>query len=181
METIPLIEIILLSLGLSADAFSVALASGAQGFAPRRIFRLSWHFGLFQFLMPLIGWFGGECLARYIGNFGQWIVLALLTIIGSKMIYDGFKIYPDNPPDLSRGWKLVALSIGTSLDALGVGFGLGLVGVTIIKPAIIIGVICGGMTIIGLYLGVGLYKRLGHRAMILGGLILIAIGFKMVF
>ena len=179
MQSIPLIEILLVSLGLSADAFSVALASGAQGFVPRRIFRLSWHFGLFQFLMPVIGWFGGEALASHIGSFGKIIVLVLLIVIGIKMIYDGLKPEPTEAPDLSRGWKLVMLSVGTSIDALGVGFGLGIIGTSILKPAVIIGIVCAAMTTLGLFLGSWLYGRLGHRGMILGGLILIAIGLKM--
>jgi manganese efflux pump family protein len=180
VQQIPFIEVLLISLGLSADAFSVALASGAQGFTPRRIFRLSFHFGLFQFLMPLIGWYGGEVLARHIGDLGKVLVLLLLVGIGSKMIYDGLKPSSEGAVDLSRGLKMVMLSIGTSLDALGVGFSLGLIGTTIIFPALVIGIVCAAMTIIGLYLGVCLYKHVGHKAMILGGLILIVIGIKMV-
>jgi putative Mn2+ efflux pump MntP len=180
VQPLPFYEILLISLGLSADAFSVALAAGAQGFTPRRIFRLSWHFGLFQFLMPLIGWYGGEILAEHIGGYGKYIVLLLLAIIGCKMIYDGFKPNSPDPPDLSRGWKLVILSVGTSLDALGVGFGLGLIGTNIIVPALLIGVVCAAMTTVGLFLGVWMYNWLGHKAMIFGGLILIGIGIKMV-
>jgi len=179
VQQLPIYEVLLISLGLSADAFSVALAAGAQGFTPRRIFRLSFHFGLFQFLMPLIGWYGGEILARHIGSMGRVIVLLLLVGIGSKMIYDGLKPSSADAVDLSRGWKMVMLSIGTSLDALGVGFGLGLIGKGILIPAMIIGIVCALMTIIGLYLGVCLYKHFGHKAMIFGGLILIAIGIKM--
>lgn len=175
-----LAEIFMISLGLGADAFSVALASGAQGFAPRRVFRLSWHFGLFQFLMPVIGWFGGDALSRHIGTAGSWIVLVLLAGIGAKMIYEGLRGDFEQMSDLSKGWKLVSLSIGTSLDALAVGFGMGLMGISIYKPAMIIGLTCAAMTIIGLYLGVCLYKHLGQRAMILGGVILVVIGIKMV-
>jgi manganese efflux pump family protein len=179
VQSLPFIEILLISLGLSADAFSVALASGAHGFGPRRIFRFSWHFGLFQFLMPIIGWWCGELLAEHIGSMGKVVVLLLLVGIGFKMIYDGIKQNPEDSHDLSRGWTLVLMSVGTSLDALGVGFGLGLIGTSILIPAAIIGLVCAAMTIIGLYLGVCLYERLGHKAMILGGLILIGIGIKM--
>jgi manganese efflux pump family protein len=180
MKALPLSEILLISLGLSADAFSVALAAGAQGFTPRRIFRLAFHFGLFQFMMPLIGWYGGESAARYIGRYGFPIVCALLAIIGIRMIFEGFKKSGEELPDLSKGWKMVSLSIGTSIDALAVGFGLGLIGVGIITPAILIGVICAGITTVGLYLGVRLYEKIGQKAMIFGGLILVAIGIKMI-
>jgi putative Mn2+ efflux pump MntP len=181
VQSIPFVEVILISLGLSADAFSVALASGAQGFVPRRIFRLSWHFGLFQFLMPVIGWFGGEALAGSIGHLGKVVVLLILSAIGVKMIYEGLKPASFEPPDLSRGWKLVALSFGTSIDALGVGFGFGILGSQIWGPALMIGLICAAMTAVGLYLGACLYCRLGHKALIPGGLILVAIGIKMIF
>ena len=177
---IPLYELLLISLGLAFDAFSVALAAGAQGFTPRRIFRLAWHFGLFQFMMPIIGWGFGEVMAKYIGSLGKWIVLIMLVGIGIKMLIEGLKDSTSEVPDLSRGWKMVSLSIGTSLDALGVGFGFGLMQIAILKPAAIIGIVCSTMTTIGLYLGVRLYQRLGHRTMILGGVILIVIGIKMV-
>ena len=178
MQSPALIEILLLSVGLSLDAFSVALAAGAQGFKPRRIFRLSWHFGLFQFLMPLIGWAAGEFIVNYTGSFGPWAIFLLMLGIGGIMISEGLKAAPKNIPDLSRGWNLVSLSIGTSLDALGIGFGFGLLNYTIFQPAVIIGVVCALMTMIGLYLGTKLYTRLGNRALILGGLILIGIGVK---
>lgn len=177
---LPLYEIILISIGLGSDAFSVALAAGAQGFTARRVFRLAWHFGLFQFMMPVFGWLVGETAAKYIGGYGRWFVLLLLAGIGIRMIIDGLKNSPEKPPDLSRGLKMVGLAIGTSLDALGVGFGFGLLEISIWRPAVIIGVICMIMTTAGLYLGVRLHRYLGQRAMILGGVILIAIGVKMV-
>jgi manganese efflux pump family protein len=180
MVQIPIYDIFLISLGLGFDAFSVALASGAQGFTARRVFRLAWHFGLFQFLMPLIGWGLGDLISKYVGNLGQWLVLILLVIIGGKMFWEGLKPAPQHIPDLSKGWKLVSLSFGTSIDALGVGFGFGLIKASILQPAAIIGLVCAAMTTIGLYLGVKLYQRWGHRAMILGGIILVAIGIKMV-
>jgi putative Mn2+ efflux pump MntP len=176
--SLPLAEILLLSVGLGFDAFSVALAAGAQGFTSGRVLRLSWYFGLFQFMMPIVGWGFGKFLSTGIGCVGIWAVFLLLIGIGVKMLREGIKDAPINIPDLSRGWNLLSLSIGTSLDALGVGFGFGLIGYAILKPAIVIGVVCAGMTIVGLYLGVRLYERFGHRAMILGGLILIGIGIK---
>lgn len=180
MSSIQPFEILLLSIGLGFDAFSVAMAAGAQGFAPRRAFRLGWHFGLFQFFMPIIGWGAGEILAVWVGSFGNWAVFILLLAIGGKMLAEGIKDTPKDMPDLSKGWSLVTLSVGTSLDAFGVGLAFGLIGHGIINPAIVIGVVCAIMTIGGLYLGVKLFDKLGHRAMIIGGLILIAVGVKMV-
>lgn len=175
------IETFLISIALGFDAFSVALASGSHGFYPRRVFRLGWHFGLFQFVMPIIGWSVGEAVARWLGTFGGLAVFGLLLIIGGKMLWEGLKAAPENIPDLSRGWNLITMAIGTSIDALGVGFGFGLLGYDIIKPAFMIGVVCFGMTVAGLYLGVMLYEKLKHRAITLGGLILIGIGIKHLF
>lgn len=180
MRHIAYFEIILISIGLGFDAFSVALASGAHGFTWQRVFRLGWYFGLFQFTMPIIGWFLGEYLSKWVGSYGNWIVLFLLLIIGGKMIYEGLKDKPEKFPDLSKGWILLMLSIATSIDAFGIGVGFGVMDISIIKPAVIIGITCSVMTVGGLYFGVKLYNRLGHRALLLGGLILIAIGIKMV-
>lgn len=174
-------EILLISIALGFDAFSVALASGAQGFKPRRIFRLAWHFGLFQFLMPVLGWGIGDYIARWIGPYGNWLVFIILLLIGGKMLWEGFKPKPENIPDLSRGWTMISLSVVTSLDAFGIGFGFGLLDYEILNPAIVIGLTCIVMTIIGLYLGVKLYDKLGHRAIILGGVILIGIGIKSLY
>ena len=183
MPSLPLIENLLIALALAADAFSVSLAAGAQGFRPRRIFRLSWHFGMFQFLMPVIGWFGGELVARIVGRAGPCYLRlgkAGEPGIGVKMIIDGIKDAPRELPDLSRGWKMITLSVATSIDALGVGLGFGLLDIPVWRPAIVIGVVCSIMTIIGLYLGVRMYRKIGHRALIIGGIILIGVGIKMI-
>jgi putative Mn2+ efflux pump MntP len=177
----PLVELILISVALGFDAFSVALAAGAQGFQARRLFRLGWHFGLFQFVMPIIGWLAGETVVSLIGNIGDWLVFILLAVIGGKMLVEGLKVAPEKIPDLSRGWNLTTMAIGTSIDALGVGLGFGILGYEILVPAAYIGVICVIMTSIGLLLGVKLYSKLKHRALILGGLILIGIGIKQLF
>jgi putative Mn2+ efflux pump MntP len=179
MKSILFLEILLISISLGFDAFSVALASGAPGFTSRRAFRMSWHFGLFQFMMPIIGWGLGDMIASLIGKYAVWVVFCLLLVIGGKMIIEGVKAKPKKIPDLSRGWNLITLSIATSIDALGVGVGFGVLGYQILIPALIIGVTCGIMTVAGLYLGVRLYARLKHRTIILGGIILIAIGIKM--
>lgn len=119
-------------------------------------------------------------MSGLVGKYGCWVVLVLLAGIGLKMISDGLRDAPTDVSDLSRGWKMVTLSIVTSIDALGVGFGFGLLGLPILKPALIIGGICVITTIAGLYLGVRIYDKIGHRGLILGGLILICIGVKMV-
>jgi len=129
-------------------------------------------------MMPVIGWTVGEIISKHIGCYGNWVLLILLIGIGGKMINDGIKDVPKEIPDLSKGWSLFVLSVATSIDALGVGFGL--LDYDILKPAFIIGIVCAIMTITGVYFGVKLYDKLGHRMLIIGGVILIGIGIKMV-
>jgi putative Mn2+ efflux pump MntP len=177
----PFVQTLLISIALGFDAFSIALAAGAHGFQLRRMFRLGWHFGLFQFLMPIIGWLAGKAVVDLIGSIGHWIVFLLLFMIGGKMLWEGIKGAPENLPDLSRGWNLTVMALSTSIDALVVGLGFGILKYDIIQPAAIIGIICALMTSIGLYLGVKLYRKLQYRAIIVGGMILIGIGIEQLF
>lgn len=177
----PIIEILLISIALGFDSFSVALASGTHGLASRRVFRMGWHFGLFQFIMPIIGWSVGEIVAGRISAYGNWIVFSLLLVIGGKMVWEGVKNNPEKIPDLSKGWNLILMSISTSIDALAIGFSFRLLDYEILRPAAVIGIICFIMTGSGLYLGVKFYDKLKHRAIVLGGIILIVIGVKSLF
>ncbi|MGD0878374.1 MAG: manganese efflux pump MntP family protein [Anaerolineales bacterium] len=172
-------EILLIALSMSMDAFAVCLAAGTQedSKGPRPTFRLAFHFGLFQFLMPVIGWFAGTTVLRYISAFDQWVAFGLLAIVGVRMIRSGIdqnKMAAKANP--SRGWTLVLLAIATSMDALAVGFSLGLVGVTIWYPAVVIGVVTGLVSWLGILLGNRLSVKFGKRMEIIGGIILIFIG-----
>ncbi len=172
-------EILLIALSMAMDAFAVCLGVGAQKSTsgPRPIFRLAFHFGLFQFLMPVIGWFAGTTALRYITAYDHWVAFGLLAFVGIRMVRSGLDPHGDQPKnDPSRGWNLVLLSLATSMDALAVGFSLGLVGVTIWYPAVIIGVVTGLISWLGLLLGNRLGVRFGKRMEIIGGIILVLIG-----
>ncbi len=176
-------EIVIIALGLAMDAFAVSLLAGANGDTKgfRPAFRLSFHFGLFQFLMPVIGWYAGIQVAGYIENFDHWIAFALLSYVGIKMIKSGL----DNSGkfakhDLSKGKSLVMLSIATSIDALAVGLSLALLKVDIWYPAVIIGVVTGVLSLIGVKAGNKLGVKFGKIMEIIGGAILILIGIKIV-
>jgi len=176
-----LITIFLLAAGLGVDAFSVAIGIGAsnrkKSWAP--VLRLSLAFGLFQFVMPLIGWMAGSTVADLIRDFDHWIAFALLAVVGGKMIWEGFEKESDEEKaDQTRGWPLLLLSIATSIDALAVGFSFSLLKTPILFPAVIIGVVCFVMTAVGMVFGKGLAKIFGRKVEILGGLVLIAIGVK---
>lgn len=173
------IEILLLAVALAMDAFAVSIVSGSNrniaGLRPH--FRLAFHFGLFQFLMPVIGWFLGERINTFIADYDHWIVFIILGIIGARMIKAGFDKNEDKAvSDPSKGSTLILLSVATSLDALAVGFSLAILDVNIWYPSIIIGVITGSLSLIGLSLGNRLGLRFGKKMEIAGGVVLIFIG-----
>jgi manganese efflux pump family protein len=175
------IEILLISLSMAMDAFAVCLGAGAQDetIGRRPTFRLAFHFGLFQFLMPVLGWFAGATIERYIAVYDHWIAFSLLAFVGGRMVWSGF--HPEGESDRSdpsRGWTLVLLSIAVSIDALAVGLSLGIVGVTIWVPAVVIGIVTGLVSWLGLRLGNKLGEKFGKRMEVAGGIILILIGVR---
>ena len=173
------LELIAVAVALGCDAFSVAIGVGAQGLTGRRIFRLSWHFGLFQFFMPLIGLAIGSYSAHLLGTAGKWIAALCLVVIGFNMLRGAFrkKDASREPGDPTKGWSLIVLSFSTSIDALITGFGLGLMGVNILLACIVIGVTASLMTIIGMLIGAGAAYAIGRRAEAFGGIVLISLAF----
>jgi putative Mn2+ efflux pump MntP len=176
-----LITIFLLAVGLGVDAFSVAIGIGAantkRSWAP--ILRLSTAFGLFQFIMPVAGWLAGLTVVNIIADYDHWIAFALLAYVGGKMIREGLEKESDEEKaDSTRGLPLLLLSIATSIDALAVGFSFSLLKVPIVVSAAIIGVVCFLMTAVGMIFGKVLAKIFGKKVEIFGGIVLIAIGVK---
>lgn len=170
-----------LAFGLGMDAFSVAVASGGVlgSVSIRQAFRLSFHFGLFQFAMPVVGWLIGSLVVDQIKEIDHWIAFALLGAIGARMIWEAVKSEPEAvPKDPTRGMSLVMLSVATSIDALAVGLTLAFIGTPILPPSILIGLVAANMTLLGLLLGRYAGRILGGRVEIAGGLILIGIGLK---
>lgn len=171
----------LIAVALGCDAFAVGLGVGTRCCAPRQIFRLSFHFGFFQFMMPIIGWLSGRYLLAWAERWGPWIAFGLLIFIGAKMVREGAMPEEEKVtcPDPTKGVSLVMLSLATSIDALGVGFGLGVLGQSLFWVAVWIGVAAGGMTWLAMKLGNKLSERFAQRMEIVGGLILMAIAFKL--
>ena len=170
-----------LALALAMDAFAVALGTGAvlARLTGRHLFRLGFHFGLFQALMPVIGWLAGQTVMQWVSAWDHWIAFGLLALIGGRMILEACSSEekPDER-DPTRGLSLVMLSIATSIDALAVGFSLSIIGVSIWMPALVIGLVAGSLTVIGMLLGDRIGSRWGTRVEILGGVVLISIGIK---
>lgn len=179
---VELLIIMGVGVGLAMDAFAVSIVCGAvfRRLGLLHALRMALFFGAFQSLMPLIGFAAGKTFERFIGVYDHWVAFGLLVAVGGKMIYEGFKIgeVEKKSADPTSLIALLVLSIATSIDALAVGVTLSLLTQSIALTVILIGVITFVMSCIGYLIG----KRFGHffenKIEILGGLILIAIGFK---
>ena len=174
-------EILFIALSMAMDAFAVSLGVGAnrQSEGVRPTFRISFHFGLFQFLLPVIGWFAGLTVASYIKAYDHWVAFALLVFVGGRMIHSGFGNEEEtSKKDPSRGWTMVLLSVAVSIDALAIGLSLALVNVDIWVPAVVIGIVTGLVSLLGLRLGSGLGRKFGKRMEVIGGVVLIIIGVR---
>lgn len=173
-------EILGLSLALGVDAFAVGMSLGLVCRRLRQMFSIAFGFGFFQFLMPVIGWYAGDLLTDMVSRYGPWLSFAILLLLGLKMIREAFAPDDESPADPSRGLSLLMLSLAVSIDALGVGFSLGILKQALWIPAFMFGLVTFIMTLLALQLGYKLSSRFGKRMNILGGVVLISIGLKIV-
>jgi len=174
------ITIILIALSLAMDSFSVSIAMGMANktFKIYKALTVGLFFGFFQALMPIFGWLAGQSIAEYVYSFDHWIAFALLTLIGVKMIYESITDKPNSFLEAYTIKLILILSIATSIDALAVGFSFSFLDISIFIPSIIIGIVAFLMSFFGVYIGKRFGKILKNRIEILGGLILIIIGLK---
>lgn len=176
-----MLEIIMIAVGLAMDAFAVSIAAGTSGrlAGKRATFRLSFHFGLFQAMMPLIGWYAGSRIAHLISAFDHWVAFFLLLVVGGRMILAALSSETETfDKDPSRGLSLVMLSVATSIDALAVGLSLAMINTAIWYPCALIGLITAGLSVVGIRAGKYFGEKLGSRMELIGGVILIGIGVK---
>ncbi len=152
-----ILNIFAIAVALAMDAFAVSIASGVtlKNVSVRQFFRLSWHFGLFQAMMPVIGWGAGLSVRTLIEDFDHWVAFSLLLFVGVNMLRSAFwKQDEENTcKDPTRGSSLVMLSVATSIDALAVGLSMAMLNVSIWFPAFIIGTVAASFTALGLFLG----------------------------
>lgn len=175
------IEIIFLALALALDAFSVAFGASASGqvSSRRSVFRIAFHFGLFQGIMPVIGWAVGTGIAPLIKSVDHWIAFGLLALIGSRMIWrKNPESESNHTKDPSKGWTLIGLSVATSIDALAAGLTLAFASVEVWYPSLLIGLITGLLSWIGIRIGKRLHRFSERGLEIFGGIVLIAIGLR---
>jgi manganese efflux pump family protein len=164
---------------LSLDCFAVALAAGIPGGRAgiHDAARIALAFGVFQAAMPILGWLAGRSVISYISEFDHWVAFALLVFAGSRMIWEGISGEAVEPVSLGTPTLLV-LAVATSLDALAVGVSLALVGSSILLPSLVIGIFAFTISFAGALLGGIAAERWGKAMEILGGIVLIAIGIR---
>jgi putative Mn2+ efflux pump MntP len=178
------ITIIIIAIGLAMDAFAVSIVSGAayKQLRIKHALRIAFFFGGFQAIMPLIGYLAGSSIKNYIASYDHWVAFGLLSAVGSRMIYESFKIKSvENNLNPTSILILLVLSIATSIDALAIGITLSFLRVSLVTAVSIIGLV----TFVLSYLGVFIGKRFGHffenKIEAVGGLILIGLGLKILF
>lgn len=175
------ITIFVIAVGLAMDAFAVSIASGVtlKCFQAKPAFRVAFFFGGFQALMPVIGWLAGSTFYKYIQAFDHWIAFGLLSFIGGKMIYESFVIKETESKCDPRNLEMVfLLAIATSIDALAVGLSFSVLKVVIIFPVIVIGLVTFILSFTGVYIGGKFGSIFENKIELIGGLVLIGIGIK---
>lgn len=182
----PVATLLAIAVALAMDAFAVALATGiCLGRArPGQMLRMAGAFGLFQALMPALGWLLGFSVRERIEAFDHWLAFALLAFVGGKMIWEGLTHASDDPGcepvDRTRGWPLLVLAVATSIDALAVGLSFAMLGQGILVSALVIGAVCFVITALGMRIGCMARRvaAIGRYAELLGGAVLLGIGLR---
>ena len=176
------LNIIAISLALSMDALAVSITNGLviKNLKKRYAFRMAFFFGFFQGIMPLIGWITGQSFAKYIKDYDHWIAFILLSAIGGKMIWEARKIEDCNfkKKNCLHLPTLFILSIATSIDALAVGVSFSVLDQPLLTSILFIGIITFIVCLIGAYIGNKFGHFLEDKIEIIGGIILILIGIK---
>ncbi len=173
-----------LAVALALDAFAVAvvIAMSLDQVTARHLFRLAFHFGLFQAAMLAAGWLFGSATSGLLRSWDHWLAFGLLAFVGMRMIYGALRAQPEAVRlDRTRGGDLVMLATATSIDALAVGLSLALIHNRILVPALVIGLVAAGLTVVGMALGRRIGMLWGQRVEVLGGCILLAIGMRIVW
>jgi len=178
-----LLEILLIAVGLSMDAFAVSITLGLSVEKPktREILIPGIYFGFFQALMPITGYFAGFYFASKVNEFGPWIAFILLGIVGGKMIKESLSKKKEEANENSfQFMKMLVLAIATSIDALAIGVTFAFFKINIFKAAIIIGSITFFLSMIGVKIGNVFGARYKSKAEFAGGAVLVILGIKII-
>lgn len=176
-----MIEVLLLATALSMDAFAVSIGLGSKHkIEPTRLALMSGiYFGLFQALMPLIGYLGGKGLLGWVEEYAYWVAFLLLVVIGGKMIFDSFSEGIEKEISTINHKVMLMLAIATSIDAMASGFVLSLLDVNVFVACLIIGLTTFAFSWAGVFVGSRSGTWLESKAELAGGVVLILIAFKM--
>jgi putative Mn2+ efflux pump MntP len=174
--------VLLIAFGLSADCFTVAIGGSISNKTASvlSVLRVSIVFGLFQAIMPILGWLAGRTVAGFIADYDHWLAFILLILVGGKMIWQSFSTKGTHSEniDISKGFLLFTLALATSIDALAVGLSFAFIEISIVPASLIIGFVAFVLTALGFSLGKKIGHLIGKRAEVIGGVILIGIGFQ---
>lgn len=173
-----MIEVIILAVALSMDAFAVSIGLGAKEKSPGLALKAGLFFGIFQALMPFIGYLGGKGVLGWVDAYAHWIAFGLLALIGTKMIYEG--LHEDIEEEFSAitNKVMLILAIATSIDAMAAGFSLTLLDASPYVACLIIGITTFAFSWAGVYIGKNSGTWLESKAEIFGGIVLILMGIK---
>jgi len=173
-----MIEVLILAIALSMDAFAVSIGLGAKKSTPGLPLKAGLYFGIFQALMPFIGYLGGKGVLGWIDAYAHWIAFGLLALIGAKMIYEGVQEgIEEEISDITNKMMLI-LAIATSIDAMAAGFSLTLLDANPYIACLTIGLITFAFSWVGVLIGKRSGTWLESKAEIFGGTVLILMGFK---
>jgi putative Mn2+ efflux pump MntP len=172
-----------LSLALAADAFSVGAGVGLSHQESRQIFRISFHFGLFQGLFALAGILAGSLFLPWMEAWDHWLAFALLVLVGIRMIRGGLSGEGEGftDRDQTRGWSLILLSTAVSIDALAAGVGLAALHAPILTTIVLIALVSALATLLAFRISGQLRRLIGSRVELIGGLTLIILASKILF
>jgi len=174
-----MLEVIILAIALSMDAFAVSIGLGSKGNTKGLGLKAGLYFGTFQALMPFIGYLGGKGVLGWVEDYAHWIAFGLLALIGGKMIYESLHEGIEEDIAALTHRMMLLLAIATSIDAMAAGFSLTLLEVNAYLACAIIGVTTFAFSWIGVRIGEKSGTWLESKAEMFGGLVLILIGVKM--
>ncbi len=175
-----ILSIILIAIGLSMDSFAVSVSNGLTiiDLDRRKKIVIAFSLAIFQALMPFIGWISGVGIEKHIKQYDHWIAFLLLSFIGGKMVLEGLQNSEKIKSKKLNYITLIGQSIATSIDAFAVGISFAFLNIPIVTPVLIIGLVTFCFAIVGLQIGKYIGSKFSKRIELLGGILLIAIGTK---
>lgn len=178
------VEILLIAISLAMDSFAVSITAGLilKSFSPKHFVRIAFYMGLFQAIMPVLGWMIGTSFRHYIISIDHWVAFFLLLVLGGKMIYDDLKCEDDHCCfDPQKRLVVIGLALATSIDALVVGVNFAFLDMDIINPIYIIGITSFVLSFLGVFIGCQVGTNVKLKFTLIGGVILIGLGINILY